>query len=158
MLIERAGLRGAMAADGDPATLAEPTPEVRALMKRIEPMCEVLYLVMVADDETDANETDSIRGAIATLTSGGLSEQRVDSMLRRYAAASEVQGRQERLMQVATQLSADGEDAETALALAAAVAIADGTVASAEEKLLTQFSEWLGISSRRAAVVLDTVG
>jgi tellurite resistance protein len=66
------------------------------------------------------------------------------------------QGRAERLTHVAAQLSSDREDAEAALVLAAAVAMADGSVAGAEERLLTELCGSLGISSARAAVVLDT--
>lgn len=152
MLLERAGL----AADEGQVAFDETSPEVRALMDRVAPICEALYLVMVADGESDAGEIKSIRGALVTLTAGGLSSRAVDSMLGGFEAAVAEQGWQERLMQVAGKLSADREDAEATLALAAAVAMADGSVASAEETLLVELSEWLGISRKRAAVILDT--
>lgn len=155
MLLERAGLLDASRADS-PVSLDETSLEVAALIERVSPMCEALYLVMMADGESHANERESIRGVIATLT-GGLSSQTIESMLSGYARAVAEEGRPERLLRVAGQLSADREDAETALALAAAVALADDSIAAAEESLLVELSESLGISSRRAAVILDTI-
>ena len=155
LLLDRAGLletlRGA-----ELGTLDETSPEVVALIERVSPMCEALYLVMMADGESHASERASIRGAIATLT-GGLASGTIDSMLERFAQAMADQGRPERLLQVTAKLSADREDAEAALALAAAVAMADGSVARAEESLLVELSESLGISSRRAPIILDTI-
>jgi len=155
MLLERAGLQAGHDSDRDRHALDEKSPEVQALMERVAPMCETLYLVMMADGESHASEIESIRGAIRTLTAGGLPPQAIESMLRRYAAAAADQGPQQRLMQVASQLSADREDAEAALALAAAVAMADDSLASAEEGVLIELSEWLGISRRRAEVILE---
>ena len=77
-------------------------------------------------------------------------------MLRGYAEAASEQGREERLAHVAARLSGDREDAEATLVLAAAVAVADGAVVITEERLLTELCGWLGISSSRAAVILDT--
>jgi len=156
LLHERAGLRSGRDASQGRLTHDEASPEVQALLDRVAPMCEVLYLTMVADDDSDAKEIASIRGAIATLTAGALSREAVESLLRRYAAAAMDQGREERLTHVAAQLSADREDAEATLALAAAVAVADGSVAGTEERLLAELCGRLGISSARAAVILDT--
>ena len=156
MLQRRAGLRadddatrGRLARDGA-------SPEVRALIERVAPMCEVLYLTMVADDESGVEEIESIRGAIATLTDGALSSATIESMLVRYAASASEHGRAARLTHVAAQLSGDREDAEATLMLAAAVAVSDGSVAGTEQRLVTELCASLGISSARAAVILDT--
>ena len=156
MLLERAGLAGEFGRESDRLALDESSPEVRALIGRVTPICEVLYLVMIADDDADASELNSIRGAIETLTAGGLSQRVAQSMLDRYEKSAAEQGRPERLAQVAAQLSGDRDDAEAALALAAAIAVADGSVAAAEENVLVNLSELLGISSKRSAVILDT--
>ena len=95
MLLERAGLQSARDGGGDGVArlaLDETAPEVQALIQRIAPMCEVLYLVMIADGESDANEVEAIRGAIATLTAGGLRPQAIESMLRGYAVSAEDRG------------------------------------------------------------------
>ena len=136
MLHARADSRPETAASADGPTLDESSPEVQALLARIAPICEVLYLTMVADDDAEAEELESIRGAIVTLTAGALSADTIDAMLRRYASAAAEQGRDERLAQVAAQLSADREDAEATLVLAAAVAVSDGLVEGPEEHLL----------------------
>jgi tellurite resistance protein len=156
MLHARAGLQARHASARSRLARDEASPEVQALIERVAPICEALYLAMVADDEQDADEIESIRGAIATLTDGALSSETIASMLRRYAADAAEQGREERLTQVAARLSADREDAEATLALAAAVAVADGSVAGTEERLLSELCQRLGISGSRAAVILDT--
>jgi tellurite resistance protein len=150
LLHDRAGLRA------DARVRDEASPEVQALLERVAPMCEALYLTMVADGRSEEHEIESIRGAIVTLTAGALSTDTIESLLQRYATAAVEQGREERLTLVAAQLSADREDAEATLMLAAAVAVADGSVADPEERLLTELCSWLGISSSRAAVILDT--
>lgn len=155
MLLARAKLPGTVGDDSHGA-LDETSPEVAALIERVSPICEALYLMMMADGQLHANERETIRGVISALT-GGLSSQTVDSMLARYAVAVAKEGQPERLLRVTAMLSADREDAETALALAAAVAVADGSVATAEESLLLELSESLGISCKRAAVILDTI-
>ena len=156
MLHERAGLQAPHVGSRGRLARDEASPEVQALIERVAPICEALYLAMVADDEQDADEIESIRGAIATLTDGSLSSATIESMLRGYAAAATEQGREERLRQVAARLSADREDAEATLVLAAAVAVSDGSVAGTEESLLTELCHRLGISGARAAVILDT--
>ena len=90
------------------------------------------------------------------LTDGALSSATIESMLLRYAASASEQGRAERLARVAAELSGDREDAEATLMLAAAVAVADGSVAGTEKRLVTELCASLGISSARAAVILDT--
>lgn len=134
---------------------AESTPEQNAIIGRVGPMCEVLYLTMSADGECDASERETIRGAVGALTADQLSAQLIDRMLDRFEASARSFGRTERLISVAGQLAADREDAEAALALAAAVAVADGTVAASEREILGELAEWLGISDGRAAVILD---
>jgi tellurite resistance protein len=156
MLLERAQLELEQRGEERRLAHAETSPEVQALVERIAPICETLYLVMTADGTTDANETLSIRGAIDTLTANGLSRNTVDAMLARFERDAVAYGPSGRLHQVAALLSADREDAEAALALAAAVAMADGTVARTEESVLIELAESLGISTERAARILDT--
>jgi len=153
LLLARAGL----AQHRDAVRELDPTsPEVRALIQRVGSICEVLYLVMIADGESAPDELNSIRGAIEMLTAGALSDAAVDSMLSDYAEAVAQGGPQESLMRAAARVSADREDAEAALALAAAVAMADDSIARTEESVLIELSESLGISRQRAAVILDT--
>lgn len=156
MLQRRAGLGAGDDASRGRLAPGEASPEIRALVERVAPMCEVLYLTMVADDESGVEEIESIRGAIATLTDGALSSETIASMLLRYAASAAEEGRAERLTHVAAQVSGDREDAEATLMLAAAVAVSDGAVAGTEQRLVAELCASLGISPARAAVILDT--
>ncbi len=132
-------------------------PEQEAFLERVGPIAEAMYLMMMADEEKAAAERDAIHGAIRALTGDQLGADAVTSLLGRFDEALRVHGREARLQQVGSLLSADREDAEAAFALAAAVAVADGDVADAETGLIRELAEWLGISSRRAEAILQDV-
>lgn len=129
-------------------------PDVAAVMQRVAPMCELLYLLMVADQESNAREDDVLRGAIRALTDGALRTSAIDALLTRFQAGLEVQGRDARLAQVTGQLAADREDAEAAFTLAAVMVIADDQRNEIEDSLLAETRELLGISAKRADVLL----
>ena len=61
MLHTRAGLGTASQGARERIAQHESSPEVQALLERIAPICEALYLMMVADDDSDADEVASIR-------------------------------------------------------------------------------------------------
>ena len=128
--------------------------EVVAVMQRVAPLCEVLYLLMVADEKSDARERDVLHGATRALTDGALRSSAIEVMLSRFQASLQAHGRDGRLAQVTAQLAADREDAEAAFVLAAVMVIADETHAIPEEELLAEIRELLGISRARAAVLL----
>jgi hypothetical protein len=136
----------------------ESSPEVRALVQRLAPVCEVLYLLMLADHARDAREHEVLRGAVRALTDGVIRSATVDAMLARFDAAEKAQGRAARLAQVTAQLAADREDAEAAFVLAAVMAIADEAPDDAERRLLDELREQLGISRRRAWELLGEAG
>ncbi|MET0343769.1 MAG: TerB family tellurite resistance protein [Polyangiales bacterium] len=131
--------------------------DVAAVMQRVAPMCELLYLLMVADQDSDARERDLLRGAIRALTDGALRTGAIDALLARFQAGLEVHGRDARLAQVTAQLAADREDAEAAFTLAAVMVIADDQRSETEERLLAETRELLGISARRAGLLLGEV-
>lgn len=140
------------AADGTPPT--EPSPKLRAIMARVAPLCEVLYLLMTADDERHVREQDVLRGAIRALTEGALRKGSIDVLLASYEEALRAHGRERRLAQVSAQLAADREDAEAAFVLAAVMAIADEEAALPERDMLEELRELLGVSEARADVLL----
>ena len=129
-------------------------PEQRAL-ERVDPVVETMYLVMTADGRTTSEERDAIRGAIRGLTDGLLQDGTIKVMLESYQRSVEVQGRDERLKQIALAISEDAHRAEGAFALAAAVALADDEVAVEENALVHQLGQWLGITTERAREILD---
>jgi uncharacterized tellurite resistance protein B-like protein len=110
-----------------------------------------------ADHESNAPERDLLRGAIRALTDGALRSRALDALLARFQAGLEVQGRDARLAQVTGQLAADREDAEAAFTLAAVMVIADDARNEAEDALLTETRDLLGISAKRAATLLGEV-
>lgn len=138
----------------DAAAPARLAPDVVAVMQRVAPLCEVLYLLMVADEDSNVRERDVLRGAIRALTDGALRTGAIDVMLARFHAQLKAHGRDGRLSQVTAQLAADREDAEAAFMLAAVMVIADGSHAAEEKALLSEIRELLGIPRGRADSLL----
>jgi tellurite resistance protein len=120
-----------------------------AILSRVAPMCEVLYLLMAADDHVDGREYITLRGAIRALTDGALGTSALNGLLARFESQLEREGRTVRLGKVAAELSADRADAEAAYMLAAAVAIADENTDLRESELLDELGDLLGISPKR---------
>jgi tellurite resistance protein len=143
-----------------PGLLPVPIPEldVLATVERIAPICEALYLLMMADQVSDAREQQLRRGAVRALTGGSLRSAVINDMLARFAAAQRTHGRDQRLAQVTAQLAADRQDAEAAFTLASVMAIADETPEPREEALLEELREQLGISGARARTLLGEAG
>ncbi len=131
-----------------------PSVDVIAIVQRVAPICEVLYLLMVADDRTDARELDVMRGAIRVLTENALRSSVITGMLERFEVNANQYGREARLAQVTGQLSADRQDAEAAYTLAAVMAIADESSDEEERAWLEELRQMLGIKPARAAELL----
>jgi tellurite resistance protein len=133
-------------------------PDVLAIVQRVAPMCELLYLVMVADDHSDQRELEVLRGAIHVLTEDALRTPVIDGMLERFEAAANQFGREGRLAQVSALLSADRQDAEAAFTLAAVMAIADESPDDQERAWLEELRQLLGIKLARATELLGELG
>ena len=151
-LLARSGLDGP---HGATRRLDENSPEMRALIARVEPMGEALYLMMVIDGKNEPEERQSLRRAIQMLTADGLSALTLDALFDGYEERVRAEGADSRMTQVGARVCADKEDAEATLMLAAAIALADGSVSLAESALLEGLSEWLGFSTRQAQTILD---
>lgn len=132
--------------------------ESSAVVQRVAPMCEVLYLLLVADERHDPREHEVLRGAIRALTDGALRTQDIEGMLSRFDDRLHHQTREQRLEQVTAQLSSDRSDAEAAFTLAAAMVIADESPDQREKAMLQELRELLGISGKRAQTLLGEVG
>ena len=146
--------RGERRSTPPPSAASAPTPEENAIAQRVMPFCEVLYLLMVADEQPDARELDVLRGAVRALTNGRLGSPAIDRQLARFQSALAMQGREQRLTELTGQLAADRQDAEAAYMLAAVMAIADETPDDREQAMLEELRELLGISARRAHTLL----
>lgn len=133
------------------------TADALAVVQRVSPMCEVLYLLMVADDRHDPRENEVLRGAVRALTDGALRSHEIDDMLGVYAARLQEESRQDRLEQVTAQLALDRSDAEAAYTLAAAMVIADERPDQREKAMLEELRDLLAISRARAHTLLGEV-
>lgn len=141
---------------GAPASQA--SVDVLAIMERVAPICEVLYLLMVADCDSDARELEVLRGTVRALTDGVLKTTVIEGMIARFEAALDAYGKESRLAQVTAQLSADRQDAEAAFVLASVMAIADESPNERERAVLEELREQLGISSARARSLVGETG
>ena len=130
------------------------TPEREAIVERVAPMAEALFLVMSADGVCVGAERTALRGAILTVTDGELDGRVVDSLLGGFDRALDQEGHDARLDTVAAQLSGDRADGEVAVELAAAVITSDGDVHPAERAALERLAEDLGIDPDRALELL----
>jgi hypothetical protein len=132
--------------------------DVLAVMERVAPICEVLYLLMMADETGDAREQELLRGTVRALTDGMLKTRVIDAMLTRFDAALRARGREARLAQVSAQLAADREDAEAAFTLASVMTIADEAPDERERSILEELRELLGITRERARILVGEAG
>jgi uncharacterized tellurite resistance protein B-like protein len=154
-------LRDALIAGGKLQATADvtdtPALDERALasIRRVEPFAETMFLMMMADGEAAETEKDAIRGALLLLTHGYIQPAVLDDIQHNCEAIVASQGVERRLQMIGARLSADKQDRETAFTLAAAVAVADATVASTESNLIDSIAEWYGISNRRRAEILQ---
>lgn len=129
--------------------LEDLAPFELASLERVTPLAELLFLMMAVDGELDDRELDTIRGAVRTLTDGLLRGTTADRLVDRFRTALERDGVEERLSEVSGLLSADREDAEVGVMLAAAVALADGNVGADEASMFERVVSYLGVGKRR---------
>jgi tellurite resistance protein len=128
-----------------------------ALEKEFAPFCEAMYLMMSADGDVSIEEREVLSGAMRNLSGGQVDSEHVERMIERATKSAEDDGRDERLVRVAEELSKDKARAEVAFVLAAAIAFADNTIADEENDTLDALAEGLGIDEARADDLLQTV-
>jgi tellurite resistance protein len=131
------------------------SPEERAAIERLDPLMETMYLMMAADGVVGEVERDAVRGAIRGLTDDLLRSGTVAVMLEGYEERLREAGRDARLLAIAEVLAQEPAEAETAFALAAAVALADDVVADEENELINVLAEWLCLPPQRCEAILD---
>lgn len=154
-------LRDELLARGAPSLVPAPggasdalTAYQRAALSRVTPLAELLFLMTSVNGAAAAREQDARRGALRTLTGGALRSAAIDALVREFQEAVLREGLEARIEAVALHLSADREDAEVAVMLAAAVALADGVVDAHEHALFELATTHLGLSRRRVDELL----
>jgi tellurite resistance protein len=126
-----------------------------AALNRVDPLAETMFLMMAADGTLSPVELEAVRGGIRGLTDGALRAGTIAVMMENYQRRLETEGRDERLRQIAEDISEEASEAESAFALAAAVALADDDVAEEENSFINQLAGWFGITPERSAAILD---
>jgi tellurite resistance protein len=133
------------------------SPEEIAALNRVDPLAETMFLMMAADGKLTSDEHDAVRGGIRGLTDDVLRVGTINVMLENYQRRLKAEGRDERLRQIAESISEQPSEAESAFALAAAVALADDDVAEEENAFINQLAGWFGITPERSAAILDQI-
>lgn len=128
--------------------------EAQAL-ERVDPVAEAMFLMMAADGTLTETEHEAIRGAIRGLTGDVLHSGTINFMLETYDGRLQAQGREARLKQIAEELAHEPSEAESAFALAAAVALADDQVADEENRFIDELARWFGFSEQEAGAILE---
>jgi tellurite resistance protein len=128
--------------------------EEAAVLNRFRPFGELLYLVAHADGRIDPEEQALMMGAFRVLTSGRVRGALLAQLEDELSSSLKEEGVEARLEVVCNALSKDREDAELALSLASAVALADCRIDANEAQLISQLASWLGISKNRANELL----
>lgn len=130
-------------------------PEEQAAVRSIDPVVEMMFLMMAADGDIGEDEYTVIRGAVRELTENYVRTTTLNVMLEQYKALYEQEGQAARVRAIADRLGDDVAGCESAFVLAAAVAFADEVIDDQENDLLNTFAEAVGISEDRANELLD---
>jgi uncharacterized tellurite resistance protein B-like protein len=135
------------------------TPAMKtSILSRLRPFAETMYLVMVADGRTDSAELDALIAALQILSGGQVEEVELNDLVEQFSQATNYDHVESRIAYLGALLSSDRDDRETAFTLAAVIALADDSVALAENSVLEMVSEYFGISNNRAGELLNHVG
>lgn len=132
-------------------------PEEQVALARVEPLAEVMFLMMSADGVVADSEREVLRGAVRSLSDDGVRGGTIKVMLEKFQHELDEVGRDARLEEICDGLHDDRASAEGAFVLAAAIAFADGNVDDAENELINELAERLGIDDARANELLDTL-
>ena len=130
-------------------------PEEQAAVRSIDPVVEMMFLMMAADGDIGEQEYTVIRGAVRELTENYVRTTTLNVMLDGYKELLEKEGQKSRVEDIAGRLGDDVAGCESAFVLAAAVAFADEVIEDQENELLNTFAEAVGLSEERANELLD---
>lgn len=130
-------------------------PEEAAAVQSIDPVVEMMFLMMASDGDLGDEERVVIRGAVRELTQGFVRSSTLEVLLENFEKGLNEQGQDARLADIASRLRDDVPGAESAFVLAAAVAFADEDIKDSENELLNKFAEEADISEERANQLLD---
>jgi len=130
--------------------------QVEALLRRVDPFAETMYLVMIADGTPADSERRTLVAAIDILTNGALGLVAIESMLGRFEQNLSA-GAEARFAQLGARICADRDDRETAFSLGAVIALADEDVDVSENRALKWIRQYYGLSERQASEILGSI-
>jgi tellurite resistance protein len=122
---------------------------------QFEALVEAMFLMMAADGQLAAEEREVLKGAVRELTQNKLRSAQIEQLVEDCTARLAADGQAKRLAAITEVLAPEPIVAEAAFVLSAAMAFADSEIADAENDLLNEFAEKLGIDADRANGLLD---
>ena len=128
-----------------------------AVLRRVEPFAETMFIVMVADDHAATSEKQALGAAVGILTDGLVGPDGVRELIDRFRDNLTTFGAESRLARIGASFGADRDDREIAFTLAAAMALADDEVAISENRTLAWVREYFGISDQRALALIESI-
>ncbi|HSC89946.1 MAG TPA: TerB family tellurite resistance protein, partial [Polyangiaceae bacterium] len=131
------------------------TDAEKAAVQRVDSVAETMFLMMAADGQVTEGELAAMRGAIRGLTGESLGDGIIKVMIEGYAIRLQQEGREQRLRAIAGSLRQQTDEAASAFALAAAVALADNDFAESENTFIHELAGWFGFDEARANAILD---
>ena len=131
------------------------TPREQDELEWVDPIGEVMFLMMRADREGTEREKTVLKGALRDLTGGVLRSGTLDVLLEHYEERVATAGWRGRLEAAADILSRDSLTSEVTYTLAAAMALADDQVTLEENKVIDRLAELLGLTDERCCELLE---
>jgi uncharacterized tellurite resistance protein B-like protein len=119
---------------------------------RVAPFAESMFLVIAADEQVTDTELTALRGAIRGLAGDVLSDEILIMLMEKYARLLLSDGLQKRLETIAASL--DDTERPHALALSAAVALADEQLVEAEDSVIQKMRRAYQLSDEAVSTIL----
>lgn len=143
---------------GAPASVAAPglsmdDVESQMLIDEYGPLCETMFLMMVADGDVAGAERDVLRGALRDLDDR-IRTAHVEHMITAAEKALGESSQYERIRAIGSKLREDPVRGEVAYVLATAIAFADDEIAPDENSLLNDLAEALGIDDAQSEALM----
>lgn len=129
--------------------------EAESVLEEYGALCEIMYLMMAADRRVLNVEREVMRGALDILSNGTVRTAHMDAMIDATARQVARHGEEFCLNRAMDALRSDPVRAETAVVLAAAVAVADAKITPEEEDLLDRLAAGLDIDAVQATRLIE---
>ncbi len=123
---------------------------------KVEALVEAMFLAASADGELASEEMLQFSATLGALTDQAWKPETIATLVEGLGLRLRKEGRPARLASLSERLTAP-KAGETALILAAAISASDGEVKSAENDLLADLAEALGVDPGRASELIARV-